>query len=346
MSSEDLEKGTKNSDFRTSKQAWLHNDLSPLIEELDERVASLTRVPAEHNEEVQLLRYDQGTYYHAHTDWAELDFHSDQRETWEYTHMGYQDRLATVFWYLNDVEVGGETIFPKEGQRICDVLGKGGIGSRTCHGAHDPEMDSCDKGLKVKPRRGSVILWYNYHANARGDRNSLHAGCPVGEGLVKWSANKWVRIKPVHTENIWVEDHPALKRFGWVGDKADRSPAESNAAECVIWFTNEASESVNVLWMNEDEEAEDIQQLEAGAETSLDSSPGHRFQLGSIYESGRKSNVVECEAPESKFTLSGQFILTDDAKAKPRRKGELRSKLADLVKSFPTSALEEYKDEF
>jgi len=305
MQSKDVQKGTNNNEFRTSKQAWLHNDLSPLIAELDQRIASLTRVPAEHNEPVQLLRYGEGTYYHAHNDWAELELYPDQKNIWANAQMGYQDRLATVFWYLNDVEVGGETIFPKQGQPICDVLGKGGATARHCPGAHEPDMRSCTHGLKVKPRRGSVILWYNYHANARGDRNSLHAGCPVGEGLVKWSANKWVRIKNREARGSWIDNHPALKRFGWQGQGGDEV---KNEAACTIWFTNEASEPVNVFWLAPDGKPTEIDRLEAGARKSLNSSPGHRFQLG-VQGFGR-SQVVECSAPGSNWVLSSQFVLT------------------------------------
>ena len=86
MQSNDLKKGTSHAAFRTSRpvddhlvtelssvrQAWLANDLAPIIQELDERTSRLTRIPASHNEPVQLLRYDTGTYYHAHMDWTEL----------------------------------------------------------------------------------------------------------------------------------------------------------------------------------------------------------------------------------------------------------------------------------
>merc|ERR1712062_774164 len=131
-------------------------------------------------------------------DWSELELYPDQRAMWINSHYGHQDRMATLFWYLNDVKEGGETIFPKQGQPICmpDKL-LGGIETRHCSEAPDPEMASCKKGLKVIPRQGTVILWYNYLPSGRGDRNALHAGCPVGKNLTKWSANKWIRLKPL-----------------------------------------------------------------------------------------------------------------------------------------------------
>ena len=48
--------------------------------------------------------------------------------------------------------------------------------------------------VQVKPRSGSAILWYNFLATGRGDRNALHAACPVGKNETKWSVNKQLRV--------------------------------------------------------------------------------------------------------------------------------------------------------
>jgi len=216
LNSADANSGRAHKSYRTSRQAWLRNELSPLIAQLDARVSNLTRVPASHNEDVQLLRYDETQYYYAHMDWMELEAYYDQKHAWQQAHFGHQDRLATVFWYLNDVAEGGETVFPKFGFPICKPDSRWGEGdARFCPGAPEPDTKVCDQGLKIKPRRGTVILCYNYHPSGRGDRNALHAGCPVGPNLTKWSANKWVRIKPNHAPGQWIEDHPALKRHGF-----------------------------------------------------------------------------------------------------------------------------------
>jgi len=229
MQSADIAKGTADAQFRTSKQTWLHAGMSPVIQTLDTRVAGLTRVPEDHQEPAQLLRYDEGTYYHNHMDWGELELYPDQKDMWVDSHMGHQDRLATVFWYLNDVSEGGETNFPKEGQKICSPLHKGGPLVRHCQGTYDPPSHQCNVGMKVRPERGSVVMWYNYHASGRGDVNALHAGCPVGKGLTKWSANKWVRIKPVKSRGRWVNGHPAIKRHNWSGP--EDVPVDPNACE-------------------------------------------------------------------------------------------------------------------
>jgi prolyl 4-hydroxylase len=87
---------------------------------------------------------------------------------------GYRNRLATVFWYLNDVPDGGTTNFPRAG----------GLEWSTA-------TDNCAVGLHVKPQKGTGIMFYNLGMDGFGDEYSLHAACPVKAG-VKWGANKWV----------------------------------------------------------------------------------------------------------------------------------------------------------
>ena len=83
-----------------------------------------------------------------------------------------------------DVEEGGHTAFPRY------------------NGLPQPHTidASCNNGgLKVKPEKGKVIIFYNLKANGDGDDLSLHAACPVeGENDVKWAANKWVWNAPMH----------------------------------------------------------------------------------------------------------------------------------------------------
>lgn len=303
LQSADIKKGTAHSQFRTSKQAWLDNSLSPLIERLDQRISRLTRVPAAHNEPVQLLRYAQSNYYHAHMDWTELELYPDQREIWLDAHFGYQDRLANVFWYLNDVEEGGETIFPKHGQQICSPESRGGPSTRICPGAEDPQMDSCKTGLKVKPRRGSILFWYNFLASGRGDRNALHAGCPVGKNLTKWSANKWVRIKPLESRNsVWINDHPALNRFGWRTDEMPSTQVDS----CNIEFKNNYDEEVTLVWIGPDGK-HPLATVAVGGSIGQQSFTGHEFQLQTSM--GTSSNVIACEPPSSTFVLEKSLSL-------------------------------------
>ncbi|CAJ1434133.1 unnamed protein product [Effrenium voratum] len=289
LNSADVKNRKSHTAFRTSKQAWLSNAMSPLIAELDERTARLTRIPAENNEPAQLLRYDEGAYYHSHMDWTELDFYPDQRHIWASSHLGHFDRIATVFWYLNDVAVGGETVFPKHGQPICSPESKGGPKVRTCLGATDPDMASCE-GFKVRPKRGSVVLWYNFLASGRGDRNALHAGCPVGTNLTKWSANKWVRNKALGSPSQWIEGHPALQRFGWHGEDAE-------VGSCHISFKNDFEKQVALLWLSGSGSRE-LATIRRGGRLSQASYQGHRFQVKSEEQ---LSNEVTCAPPGADF---------------------------------------------
>ncbi|CAK9051370.1 Probable prolyl 4-hydroxylase 4 (AtP4H4) [Durusdinium trenchii] len=97
-------------EYRTSTQARISSSESPLLQELDLRISNLTRVPVSHNEEVQVLRYRLGEFYAAHNDNFDPEFY---QTSVDYIDKGHRNRLLTVFWYLTNVEKGGETNFPR-----------------------------------------------------------------------------------------------------------------------------------------------------------------------------------------------------------------------------------------
>ncbi|XP_051991045.1 prolyl 4-hydroxylase subunit alpha-1-like [Xyrauchen texanus] len=70
------------------------------------------------------------------------------------------DRIGTFLIYMSDVETGGATVFPLI-------------------------------GVKVQPKKGSAVFWYNLLQNGSLDLKTWHAGCPVLVGN-KWVANKWI----------------------------------------------------------------------------------------------------------------------------------------------------------
>jgi prolyl 4-hydroxylase len=69
--------------------------------------------------------------------------------------------VSTLIIYLNDVEEGGETVFP-------------------------------ESGLSVSPRQGSGLYFEYCNHLGQLDPLSLHAGAPVIAGE-KWIVTKWMR---------------------------------------------------------------------------------------------------------------------------------------------------------
>ena len=69
--------------------------------------------------------------------------------------------MGSLVMYLNDVEDGGETIFP-------------------------------EIGFSVIPRRGHAVYFAYCNSRNQGDPLTLHGGAPVRRGE-KWIATKWLR---------------------------------------------------------------------------------------------------------------------------------------------------------
>ncbi|KAG7382027.1 hypothetical protein PHYPSEUDO_005388 [Phytophthora pseudosyringae] len=161
-------------DWRTSTTYFLSSSKHTKLDEIDERVADLTKVPIDHQEDVQVLRYEATQKYDHHTDYFPVEHHKNSPQVLESIDYGYKNRMITVFWYMSDVAKGGHTIFPRAG------------------GAPRPKsMKDCTTGLKVPPKKRKVIVFYSMLPNGEGDPMSLHGGCPVEDGI-KYSGNKWV----------------------------------------------------------------------------------------------------------------------------------------------------------
>jgi len=174
--------GRPASDFRTSQSTFLPSHNSDVLAGIDDRTASLVRIPQTHQEHVQVLRYGLTEHYDSHHDYFNPELYQKDPVTQATIANGTRNRLATVFWYLSDVSEGGETIFP------------------CFNGAPMPHnFKDCTKGLKVKPQRGKVIVFYSMKADGSLDELSLHGSCPVeSKEDIKWAANKWVWSKPMN----------------------------------------------------------------------------------------------------------------------------------------------------
>lgn len=126
--------------------------------------------------EIQLLRYDTGGQFRLHHDW--FSFVANKRNVSKSAPDRDFQRLGTIFVYLNEECVGGETYFPHIRGVAADADGE--KFSRTDTG----------EGLLVKPRRGNAVFWNNLHLNGTGDPRVLHSGMPLESG-VKLGLNIW-----------------------------------------------------------------------------------------------------------------------------------------------------------
>jgi prolyl 4-hydroxylase len=141
---------------RTSEGIWFQRGEDAFIERIDQRIASLMNWPIENGEGLQILHYNTSGEYRPHFDY----FPPDQPGSAVHTARGGQ-RVATLIVYLNDVQDGGETIFP-------------------------------EAGLSVAGKQGGAVYFRYLNGLRQLDPLTLHGGAPVRAGD-KWIMTKWMR---------------------------------------------------------------------------------------------------------------------------------------------------------
>ena len=135
---------------RTSTNAWCRNECyqDPKMQGISAKLEQLTGIPESHGEFLQLLQYENGQCYKRHHDRIATDFNRPQGV-----------RILTVFFYLNDVEAGGGTHFPR-------------------------------LGITVQPKRGRAVIWPNVLDDRHNsvDVRTEHEALAVEKGI-KYGAN-------------------------------------------------------------------------------------------------------------------------------------------------------------
>jgi prolyl 4-hydroxylase len=160
---------------RTSTQTWLYITDHFISKVIVPRLRTLTGFPADSNEvAVQLLHYTEGQKYDAHQDFFDPKHYGKQPT----------NRAVTAFMYLNDVAEGGETWFPR-------ASAKPNTWDSDPYAKQD--VTSCTGGIRVKPTKGTLMLFYDMLPDGAFDHWAMHGACRAATEE-KWAATIWFRI--------------------------------------------------------------------------------------------------------------------------------------------------------
>lgn len=152
-------------DVRTSSSMFFQLSMYDFIAGLALRqIASLAGHDIAQAEPLAVLRYLPGQQYKPH-----FDYFVSRGNREELVDGRGGQRQTTLFVYLNDVEAGGETDFPR--------------------------LHAC-----VLPAQGRAVKFVNLDAHGEPDTRTLHAGKPVIRGE-KWLLTVWFRQRPF----VWGE---------------------------------------------------------------------------------------------------------------------------------------------
>jgi prolyl 4-hydroxylase len=137
-------------ELRTSSSMFLQESENEIVARVEKRISSIMNIPIEHGEGIQILKYTPGQEYKAH-----YDFFSSTSK------VANNNRISTLVMYLNDVEQGGETFFPK-------------------------------LNFSVSPLKGMAVYFEYFYTENNLNELTLHGGAPVITGE-KWVATQWMR---------------------------------------------------------------------------------------------------------------------------------------------------------
>lgn len=130
----------------------------PFVRKLQRRIDDLLGIDPSYGETIQTQRYLPGQQFRAHADWFPTTADYWQREK---TRGG--QRAFTAMAYLNAVEEGGSTDFPR-------------------------------LGIRFEPRPGTLLIWNNADEEGVPNPWTVHSGEPVVRG-VKYIITKWYRSR-------------------------------------------------------------------------------------------------------------------------------------------------------
>ena len=144
--------GNITTSYRNSKQLWIKDEQHEIAKKISDFCEIILNLPKKNMESLQFVKYDVSGYFKEHYD-AEPDKTKNNN---------IKDRAHTFIVYLNDVEEGGETRFPK-------------------------------LNLNIKPKKGSAVYFKTLLPNSILLNKSLHQGMPIIRGE-KYIINKWIHL--------------------------------------------------------------------------------------------------------------------------------------------------------
>ncbi|MER2090480.1 MAG: 2OG-Fe(II) oxygenase [Sporosarcina sp.] len=141
-------------ELRTSSSMFFQESENEIVARVENRISTIMNIPIEHGEGIQILNYTPGQEYKAHYDY----FSSTSKVI-------NNNRISTLVMYLNDVEQGGETFFPK-------------------------------LNFSVSPQKGMAVYFEYFYNDKNLNELTLHGGAPVITGE-KWVATQWMRKQKI-----------------------------------------------------------------------------------------------------------------------------------------------------
>ena len=141
-------------DRRSNTFAFIPHNATPIVIQVCAKISKFTGIDMINAEQLQVIHYGENQEYQPHYDGWDED-----GKIW--TEKSGQ-RIMTALLYLNDVEEGGATSFPK-------------------------------LKLEITPKKGRIAFFANTNLSATTRHpNALHGAMPVISGE-KWACNLWFR---------------------------------------------------------------------------------------------------------------------------------------------------------
>ncbi|XP_058055967.1 prolyl 4-hydroxylase subunit alpha-1-like [Anopheles bellator] len=133
----------------------LHDRDHSVVERLTRRIERMTGLSCETAEAMKVIYNEAGAFRT-----SDIDALRTPEERHKFAYAG--DRLATVFFFMSDVEEGGRLIFPR-------------------------------LRVSIRPRKGHAAFWYNLKETGDADDRLRYSMCPLKED------SKWAAKKIIHT---------------------------------------------------------------------------------------------------------------------------------------------------